>query len=66
MAARCRNERCDDTDKVVVHVSGVAKGGCAGGHDGRDELVRLLKGRVHNVQPVCSDLREGSVVKDDL
>jgi hypothetical protein len=38
-----------------VHVAWVAKGCSTGGHDGGDELVRLLKGRVHNVQPVGSD-----------
>jgi hypothetical protein len=66
MAARCRNEGRDDADEIVVHVAGVTKSGGTGRHDGGNELIRLFEGRVHNVQPVCSDLREGSVVKDDL
>ena len=66
MAARCRNEGRDDAHEIVVHVAGVAKGGGTGRHDCGNELIRLLEGRVHNVQPVRSDLREGSVVKDDL
>jgi hypothetical protein len=56
MAARCRNQRCYDANKIVVHVPRVAECGSAGRHDGRYQLVGLLEGGIHDVQPVCSDL----------
>ena len=52
MAAWCGNERSDDAHEVVVHVAGVAQRRSAGGHDGRDELVGLLKRRVLHMQAI--------------
>lgn len=52
VASRSRDQRGEDADQVVVHVAGVSEGGCAGGHDGRYELVRLLEGWLLYVQSI--------------
>lgn len=65
MAPRRRDQARDDADKVVVHVRGVAECGRARGHDGRDELVRLHKARVLDVEAIGGDTCERAVVEDD-
>ena len=46
MASRRWDEGGDYTNEVVMHVAGVSKGCGTGRHDGRHQLVRLLKGWV--------------------
>lgn len=65
VAAWCRDQRGDDADKIVVHVSRIAQGGRRGTHDGTDKLIGLLERRCLDVQSVCSNTREGAIVEDD-
>lgn len=46
MTAGCRNKGGYDADKVVMHIAWVSEGSCTGRHDGRNQLVCLLEGRL--------------------
>ena len=57
------DEGGDETDEVIVHVGGVAQGGCGDGHDGGHKRVYLAEGGVLYVQSVGGYPVEGRVVK---
>lgn len=54
MAARCRDERSNNSHQIIVHITRISKGSCARGHDGRNELIRLLERWLLYVKSVCS------------
>jgi len=65
VTTRCGDERCDDTDQVVVHVTWISKSLGTGSDDCRDQLICLVKRRCLYVKPVSSDTRQGTVVEDN-
>ena len=66
MAARCRNERSDNTNEIVMHVAWISEGCCAGRHNRRDQLIRLLEGGFLHVESICSYSRQRTIVKYNL
>ena len=65
VASRRWNERSNNANEVIVHVARVAKGGCAGGHDSGDELIRLLERRLLDVKSVGSYPWQSAVIEHD-
>jgi hypothetical protein len=65
VAARDGYQARDDADEVVVHVARVAQRRRARGQHRRDELVRLLEGRLLDVHAVAGDAAQRAVVEHD-
>ena len=65
VTARRRNERCDETDKVIVHVSRVAQSGGTGTHDRRHQLVGLCEGGVLDMQHISSNAIQRGIVENN-
>ena len=54
MTARRRDKRSNNSHQIIVHIARIAKGSCARGHDGGNELIRLLERWLLYVKSVCS------------
>ena len=48
-----------------MHVSRITECSSRGGHDGGDELVRLLEGRLLDLQPIGCNARKCTIVEND-
>lgn len=61
-----RNQRRDQADQVVVHITRIPQSSSASGHDRRDERIDLSECRIGNAQTLSRDAVQSSVVQDDL
>ena len=64
MESRSGDERSDESDEIVVHVSRVTKSGRRSGHDARDELIDLGEGRIFDVQALADDSIQGGIIQN--
>ena len=64
VASGCGDEGGEESDEIVVHVSGIAKGGGGSGHDGGHQTVELIDRRIFDFEAIHRNSIQGRVVQD--
>lgn len=65
MASWRGDQGCNDADKIVVHIAGIPESGGACGHDCRDQLVCLCKRWLLNMESICSDTGQSTIIQNN-